>query len=162
MQQVVDLLRLQDARLTPALAADEGSFDESIASLLRMDLIHSSEDARGEILYFERGSGNGNSWIKMQAVDENGAALGPWLVVGPNETLQTTPQTAVYRMDQKMGTTAIDVSRLGVSEFEYLRISNVVKNEPAYTGGGDQNPDFKLMVVMTNEEQLAQLFGGYD
>ena len=53
MQQVVDLLRLQDARLTPALAADEGSFEESIASLLRMDLIKSSDDARGEILYFD-------------------------------------------------------------------------------------------------------------
>jgi len=53
MQQVVDLLRLQDARLTPALARDEGTFDESIASLLRMDLIKTSEDARGEILYFD-------------------------------------------------------------------------------------------------------------
>ena len=133
---------------------------------IRFDMIVKDNDEGpdefGEILYFERGSGNGNSWIKMQAVDENGAALGPWLVVGPNETLQTTPQTAVYRADQKMGTTSIDVSRLGVSEFEYLRISNVVKNEPAYTGGGDQNPDFKLMVVMTNEEQLAELMGSYD
>ena len=53
MQQVVDLLRLQDARLTPALIRDEGDFEESIASLLRMDLIKSSDDARGEILYFE-------------------------------------------------------------------------------------------------------------
>ncbi|MGI9592383.1 MAG: 1-acyl-sn-glycerol-3-phosphate acyltransferase [Myxococcota bacterium] len=53
MQQVVDLLRLQDARLTPALARDEGTFEESITSMLRMDLIKSSDDARGEILYFE-------------------------------------------------------------------------------------------------------------
>jgi glycerol-3-phosphate O-acyltransferase len=53
MQEIVDLLRLQDVRLTPALAGDEGDFRESIASLLRMDLVHSKQDSRGEILYFE-------------------------------------------------------------------------------------------------------------
>jgi len=53
MQQIVDLLRLQDVKLTPALLHDEGRFAESIASLLRMDLVRSTEDARGEILYFE-------------------------------------------------------------------------------------------------------------
>ncbi len=53
MQQLLDLLRLQDVRLTPALEADQGSFDDSIASLLRMDLIRSVADPRGEILYYE-------------------------------------------------------------------------------------------------------------
>jgi glycerol-3-phosphate O-acyltransferase len=53
MQEVADLLRLQDVRFTPALERDEGDFGESIASLLRMDLIRSVSDARGEILYFE-------------------------------------------------------------------------------------------------------------
>jgi glycerol-3-phosphate O-acyltransferase len=53
MRQIVDLLRLQDVRLTPELSRDVGGFSESIASLLRMDLIHSAADARGEILYFE-------------------------------------------------------------------------------------------------------------
>ncbi len=53
MQQVVDLLRIQDVRLTPALEADEGEFGESIAFLLRSDLVKSVEDPRGEILYFE-------------------------------------------------------------------------------------------------------------
>jgi glycerol-3-phosphate O-acyltransferase len=53
MQQVVDLLRLQDVRLTPALEADEGDFAESIATLLRTDLLQSETDARGEILYYE-------------------------------------------------------------------------------------------------------------
>ena len=66
------------------------------------------------------------------------------------------------RLDQKMGTTSIDVSRLGVEEFEYLRISNYVHDEYAYTGGGDTNPDFKLMVVMTNEDQLKNMLGHYD
>jgi len=53
MQQVVDLLRLQDVRLTPALEADLPGFEDSIASMLRAGLIHASTDARGEILYFE-------------------------------------------------------------------------------------------------------------
>jgi len=53
MQDVVDLLRLQDVRLTPALLQDEGEFAESIAALLRADLLRSTEDPRGEILYFE-------------------------------------------------------------------------------------------------------------
>jgi glycerol-3-phosphate O-acyltransferase len=53
MQQVVDLLRLQDVRLTPALARDEGRFEESIGRLLRTDLIRSVQDPRGELLYFD-------------------------------------------------------------------------------------------------------------
>ncbi len=53
MQQIVDLLRLQDVRLTPALLRDEPEFNDAIAELLRSDLIKSAEDPRGEILYFE-------------------------------------------------------------------------------------------------------------
>jgi glycerol-3-phosphate O-acyltransferase len=53
MQEIVDLLRLQDVRFTPALLHDVGEFHESIASLLRSDLIRSTPDPRGEILYFE-------------------------------------------------------------------------------------------------------------
>jgi glycerol-3-phosphate O-acyltransferase len=56
MQETVDLLRLQDARITPALARDLGDFDDSIAFLLRSDLVESMPDARGEILHHdERG-----------------------------------------------------------------------------------------------------------
>ncbi|MFP8880534.1 MAG: 1-acyl-sn-glycerol-3-phosphate acyltransferase [Myxococcota bacterium] len=55
MQQVVDLLRLQDVRLTPALDRDEGGFRESIGSMLSADLIRSDRDMRGEVLYYERG-----------------------------------------------------------------------------------------------------------
>jgi glycerol-3-phosphate O-acyltransferase len=53
MQEIVDLLRLQDVRFTPALLHDVGEFNESIASLLRSDLLRASRDPRGEILYFE-------------------------------------------------------------------------------------------------------------
>ncbi len=115
------------------------------------------QDDFGELLYFERGAGSGNSWLKIQAVDENGAALGPWLVIQPSETVQTTPVTTVYNSSQTMGTTSIDVSRLGVSEFKYLKISNDVAGEAAYSGGGDMAPDFKFMSVMTNEAQIAEV-----
>ena len=53
MQGIVDLLRLQDVRLTPELRRDEGAFSESIASMLRMDLIREASDPRGEILHFD-------------------------------------------------------------------------------------------------------------
>jgi glycerol-3-phosphate O-acyltransferase len=54
MGEVVDLLRLQDVRMTPALVRDEGEFNESIAFLLRAGLIKSERDPRGEILYYEK------------------------------------------------------------------------------------------------------------
>ncbi|MCP3984908.1 MAG: hypothetical protein GY723_11000 [bacterium] len=53
MAEVVELLNLQDVRLTPAFAADEPEFEESISFLLRSGLIKSENDPRGEILYFE-------------------------------------------------------------------------------------------------------------
>ena len=54
MREVVELLRLQDVRMTPALVRDEGEFNESIAFLLRAGLIKSErDDPRGEILYYE-------------------------------------------------------------------------------------------------------------
>jgi len=53
MREVVELLRLQDVRMTPALVRDEGEFNESIAFLLRAGLIKSEQDPRGEILYYD-------------------------------------------------------------------------------------------------------------
>jgi glycerol-3-phosphate O-acyltransferase len=53
MREVVDLLRLQDVRMTPALVRDEPEFDDSIAFLLRAGLIQSEQDPRGEILYYD-------------------------------------------------------------------------------------------------------------
>ena len=53
MQQLVDLLRLADAGITSALQADQGDFDESIAFMVRSDLVKASDDPMGEIIYFE-------------------------------------------------------------------------------------------------------------
>jgi glycerol-3-phosphate O-acyltransferase len=53
MRQLVDLLGLQDVRFTAALQADREDFRESIAFLLRSDLVRSVADPRGEILYYE-------------------------------------------------------------------------------------------------------------
>jgi len=55
MREVTELLRLQDVHLTPALAADESDFAESISFLLRMGLLKAEKDPRGEILYYEEG-----------------------------------------------------------------------------------------------------------
>ncbi len=55
MAEVVELLNLQDVRLTPAFEADQPDFAESVGFLLRSGLIKSEEDPRGEILYFEDG-----------------------------------------------------------------------------------------------------------
>jgi glycerol-3-phosphate O-acyltransferase len=44
---------MMNVKLTPALLHDEGDFSDSIASLLRMDLIRAAPDPRGEILFFE-------------------------------------------------------------------------------------------------------------
>lgn len=55
MREIVDLLRMQDVRLTPALENDRGDYRDAIAFLLRADLIRSLQDPRGEILVFEEG-----------------------------------------------------------------------------------------------------------
>jgi len=53
IREIVELLRLQDARLAPSLTAFDGEFREAIGSLLARGLIRLSQDARGEVLYFE-------------------------------------------------------------------------------------------------------------
>jgi len=53
MREIVELLKLQDARLAPSLAAVGGDYPEAIGSLIASGLIRSSEDPRGEVLFFE-------------------------------------------------------------------------------------------------------------
>jgi glycerol-3-phosphate O-acyltransferase len=53
VRDVLDLLRLQDVRLTPALAAAEPDYADAVEFMRRADLIESVADPRGEVLYFE-------------------------------------------------------------------------------------------------------------
>ena len=53
MRDVVSLLGLQDVRMTGALQSDSGDFQESISFLLKSDLLKSTPDPGGEILYFD-------------------------------------------------------------------------------------------------------------
>ncbi len=53
MRELVELLQVCGAALTPALESDLPDFGDSVAFLRRSDLIRSVEDERGEILYFE-------------------------------------------------------------------------------------------------------------
>ncbi|HEX2484295.1 MAG TPA: 1-acyl-sn-glycerol-3-phosphate acyltransferase [Myxococcota bacterium] len=53
VREVLELLRLQDVRLTPALAAAEPDYAEAIDFMRRADLIESAQDPRGELLYYE-------------------------------------------------------------------------------------------------------------
>ncbi len=53
MHNVIDVLKLQGVRLTPAFEHDLPELRESIAFLERSDLLHSRLDHRGEILHFE-------------------------------------------------------------------------------------------------------------
>ncbi|MEO1235487.1 MAG: hypothetical protein AAFX76_01725 [Planctomycetota bacterium] len=123
-------------------------------------------DIRGELLYFERGTGGGNSWLTFQAVDENGNALGPALAISPEETFPTTPVFSVYRADQQFGGLAIDVSRLGVDSVQYLRIRRTVSTDDGYgpisRGGVDLQPDCKIMAVITHPDDLTILAALYD
>ncbi|XAM00139.1 hypothetical protein OT109_01880 [Phycisphaeraceae bacterium D3-23] len=123
-------------------------------------------DVHGELLYFERGTGGGNSWLTMQAVDEDGNALGPAIAISPEETFRTTPEFSVYRSGQKIGGLAIDVSRLGVSEVQHLRLRRTVSTDDGHgalsRGGVDYQPDFKLMAVITHPDHLSILSALYD
>jgi glycerol-3-phosphate O-acyltransferase len=53
MREIVEFLRLQDARLTPSLTVVGSDFHEAIGSLIASGLIRSAQDTRGEVLYFE-------------------------------------------------------------------------------------------------------------
>jgi glycerol-3-phosphate O-acyltransferase len=53
MQQLVDLLRLGGAGITSALRADQRSFADSIAFMIRSDLVKAADDSKGEVIYFE-------------------------------------------------------------------------------------------------------------
>lgn len=114
-------------------------------------------DGLGEILYLERGADAGNSWLLLTVVDESGNTLGTPVAIAPEETISTSPPTLLGRYNtngtlrtgtQEMGCAAIDLSRLGVSEMRFLRVSTPPPGLYGYTGG-ERAPDGKIFVVMT-------------
>ena len=119
-------------------------------------------DDLGELLYFERGFGGGNSWIIFVAVDENNVPLpgAEPLAISPHETVDTTPWT-VLKSGQRMGAVAVDISRLGVSKTSYLRVMRPQSGVGGYTSG-EKRPDFKVMAVITHPLQLSTLTSLYD
>ena len=54
-RELVDFLEWQGVSMTDTLRADREDFSESIAFMLKSDLIQQSSDSRGEIIYFEEG-----------------------------------------------------------------------------------------------------------
>lgn len=124
-----------------------------------------TSDLRGELLYFERGSGGGNSWLTLQAVNASGAPLGPPLAVSPEETFPTTPVFSVSQPNQKLGGLAIDVSRLGVPEVRFLNVRRTSAAHdgyaPIFRAGIDFHADFKLLGVITHPDDLVTRLG-YD
>jgi len=121
-----------------------------------------SPDDFGELLYFERGSGGGNSWLTFMAVDENNNPLpgAEPLSISPAETVDTTPWT-VLRLGQRIGAVAIDLSRLGVSETSHLRVTKAQPGVGGYTNG-ERRPDFKVMAVITHPSQLSSVAALFD
>ncbi len=122
-----------------------------------------SSDLRGELLYLERGTNGGNSWLTMQAVDEKGVPLGPPLAISPEETFPTTPVFSVDQPSQQIGGLAIDVSRLGVSEVRFLNVRRTAATDdgyaPIFRAGIDFHADFKLMAVITHPDDLLDELG---
>ncbi len=120
-------------------------------------------DEFGELLYFERGAGNGNSWLTIQAVERDGTPLGPPLAISPDETAQTVPAIQLTHGDansaQRFGAVAIDLSRLGVSETRYLRVRHTIDSDPGYRSDipSDKAPDFKFLAIITHPDQLKEV-----
>lgn len=124
-------------------------------------------DDFGELLYFERGTNGGNSWLTLQAVTEDGTALGPAIAISPMETIDTSPPVQVSPWsNQYIGAVGVDISRLGVSETRFLKVRKTSTADSGYgnvnRGGIDFNPDFKFMAVITHPAQLAERIAGYD
>ncbi|MEM6256866.1 MAG: hypothetical protein AAF711_06785 [Planctomycetota bacterium] len=134
--------------------------------VMKFDLPLLDDDANpddfGELLYFERGDGGGNSWMTFLAVDENNQPLpgATPLAVSPDETVLTTPRT-VLAGGQDMGAVAIDLSRLGVTETTYLRVMRSQSGVGGYSSG-EVKADFKIMAVITNPSQLTLRKALYD
>lgn len=107
----------------------------------------SSGDAVGEIIVFERGM---NSDIYIQAIDKlGGKELWTKLFLSRKEMTYAgfDVDTIEIGAAQKMGYWRIDLSKLGVSNIKYVRISSLPVNSW---------PDFKIIGLNTKKCQKKQ------
>jgi hypothetical protein len=123
-------------------------------------------DKYGEIIFFERGANTANSYLVVEAIDSGGEVLGNPVLIDPIEPVQCTPPAyvGVFKDDltyagwyQEMGAVSIDLSRLGVTKVERLRVRSArvgqdgLTQQMLATEGKDLNPDFKLVLVQTRD-----------
>jgi len=109
-----------------------------------------------------------NSFLLIEAIDENGHLMGTPVLVSPDRPVHTTPEAWVgvfnndlsYRgWNQEMGAVSVDLNELGVSQVTRLRVSRSTVGENGLTeamlaGSPDMNPDFKLIFVQTYDVPL--------
>lgn len=126
------------------------------------------DDSVGEIIFFERGRNVANSYILLEALDEDGNVIGTPYLLDPDTPIEMSPsvQAAVFRgnlsyagWSQDLGGVSIDLGKLGVSSLTRLRVSRPTVGENGMesgmlTGGRDLNPDFKLVFVQTYNVML--------
>ena len=140
--RILDILNDRNLNSLVHLKDPDASFVIKFGELIRDN--DPLMDNFGEVLYFERGTGAGNSTAYIQAVDEDGVGLGPIVTIDGDETLPTTPLATIgtpwapSMTDQTIGGATIDLTRLGVTTLRYLRVYN-----------GTSDPDLKIFAVWT-------------
>jgi len=132
-------------------------------------------DEVGEIIFFERGAHTANSFIVLEALDENGNRIGKTVLVHPDEPVNCTPPAdiGVYHNDlsyagwhQEMGGVSVDLNRFGLDQLQHLRVRSARVGSDGLTSdmvsgmGRDLNPDFKLVAVQTYEIQVPYWASG--
>ncbi len=126
-------------------------------------------DHVGEILFFERGANTANSFVVIEALDDDDDVIGTPFLVHPDEPVNMRPPAyvGVFRDDlsyadryQEMGAVSVDLTRLGVASVQHLRVKRATIGENGLTSemvgamGRDLNPDFKLLFVETDNVEL--------
>jgi hypothetical protein len=142
--------RLLEAMSTPDLSAcfvsggDRGHFEFTIVFPEAVTDNDAAEDDQGEIVFFERGAGGANSWLKLEVVDEQGRRIGRSVVTDPIGKVATQPPAYVGG-EQRMDGVTIDLSLFGVSEMQRLRVSRAYPGRdgmPTRDAGGAPHDRF--------------------
>jgi hypothetical protein len=126
-----------------------------------------------EFLYFERGGGGSNSWLVIEALDDDGNVIGRPRVMAPTEAVSSDPPAMVdthnssmqpRNRPQEMTAVAVDLSELGVTQLRRLRMRNPIAGVDRWMGttwlSGETAPDFKLLVVQTYDVETPHYVMG--